>query len=54
MPVDWNVLPVMVAERQTRLEMEVGQLGDDVLLTNRAVWLKHDQLSYMQKTRLKR
>ena len=54
MPVDWDGWPVMVAERQARLEMEVGQLGDDVLLTNRALWLKHEQLSYMQKSRLKR
>ncbi|KAI0238296.1 hypothetical protein LSAT2_011045 [Lamellibrachia satsuma] len=45
---------VMVAEQDNPVKMQVGNLPEDVLLANRALWLKHEQLSYMQKSRLKR
>jgi len=44
----------MVAEQDNPVKMQVSNLPEDVLLANRALWLKHEQLSYMQKSRLKR
>lgn len=44
----------MVADKLTMLEMEVSNVREDGLLANRALWLKREQMSYMQKARLKR
>lgn len=44
----------MVAERVTMLELELGAAGEEVLHPNRALWLGHEQLQYMQKSRIKR
>ena len=43
----------MVAGRTARPDMEVANIPEDVLLANRTLWLKHEQM-YTQKSRLKR
>ena len=47
-------MEVMVADRIKILKMEIGNMADDVLLNNRALWLKNEELSYLQKSKIKR
>ena len=47
-------MEVMVADRIKILKMEIGNMTDDVLLNNRALWLKNEELSYLQKSKIKR
>lgn len=47
-------MEVMVADRIKILKMEIGNMTDDVLLNNRALWLKNEELSYLQKSKIRR
>ena len=44
----------VVSPQPKMLDMEIGNLADDILLANRALWLRNEQLSLLQKSRLKR
>lgn len=44
----------MVSDHVTNLTMDASNLREDVLLTNRALWLKQEQFAHMQKAKLKR
>ena len=49
-----GLMEVMLADRIKILKMEIGNMTDDVLLNNRALWLKNEELSYLQKSKIKR
>ncbi len=47
-------MEAMVADRIKLLKMEIGNMSDDVLLNNRAMWLKNEELSYRRKSQILR
>lgn len=60
MPVDWDcvggawgVLVAGTGDADPMGHLEGNPLPEEVLLTNRALWLKYQQMSYLQGAQLK-
>ena len=45
---------VELVEKLSKMKMEVENVPGDDMVNNRAMWLKHEQMSYLQKSKLRR